>query len=142
MPAIAAAGKALFALRPPLVRLGASGRGNPPGAPFGRMDGLASPTANPANCRWRPMFRPAAFTLIVGVLLLPAAAAGATPPAESPVSVMPEADGVPPIGKAPAPHIPRWRCQKASPLRSRAARRDPRLLCRHKRCLVCVQLPW
>jgi hypothetical protein len=139
MPAITAAGKATFTLRQPLVRPAAPGWGNPPGAPFGRMGGPARPAAKPVNCRW-PLV--AAFTLIMGVLLLRAAAHGATPPAEAPVSIMPEADGVPPIGKPPALHIPRWHCQKASPLRSRAARRNPLLLCRRKRCLVCVQLPW
>jgi hypothetical protein len=141
MPAIAAAEKALSALRRPLVRPGALGWGNPPGAPVGRMDGLASPPANPANCRWRLATR-VALLITLGVLLLPVAGHGATPPAEAPVSIMPEVDGVPPIGKPPALHIPRWHCQKASPLRSRAARRNPLLLCRRKRCLVCVQLPW
>jgi hypothetical protein len=83
-----------------------------------------------------------AITAALLLLLAAATAHAVTPPAEAPVSIMPEADGVPPIGKPPARHIPRWHCQKASPLRSRAARRNPLLLCRHKRCLVCVQLPW
>ena len=88
------------------------------------------------------MSRTVAFTLTVGILLMPPAATGATPPAGLPVSIMPEADGVPPMGKLPAWHIPRWRCQNVSPLRTRAAGRDPRLVCRRKRCVVCVQLPW